>query len=345
MSQITCKNQGFTLAEVLITLGIIGVVAVLVMPRFLDDMSERTNSHREANIAQKITKSIEVMSISGDYENFTTTEEFVNRLKKYLKIVRVCHSDNLAPCWPAKVVTGADGSKYQIKDIKTSAQLHVNNDTNIVGFVLADGANVIMTYNPLISAPSNGSSFKPYKKKLPIGNNKFEEFAYSSNAADAIDYVVDLNGAAGPNSEPDSDGKYFDIRSFRIAKFSNVSVSCEAKGGFKINGACIVDLGGNYAPLNCTLEKNVSYCAFLNSTEPTVTDYWAGANKACQDLGMKLPDRNTGINLINLSDGVLSGTYFTSDRGSNGDYGGYVHQTSSIHWASRTDHHKAFCLD
>ena len=49
------KKIAFTLAEVLITLGVIGVVAALTMPTLLKNIAERSNSEAQANLAQKIT--------------------------------------------------------------------------------------------------------------------------------------------------------------------------------------------------------------------------------------------------------------------------------------------------
>ena len=55
------KRVAFTLAEVLITLGVIGVVAALTMPTLLKNIAERSNSEAQANLAQKITKSMDLM--------------------------------------------------------------------------------------------------------------------------------------------------------------------------------------------------------------------------------------------------------------------------------------------
>ena len=356
MSQITCKNQGFTLAEVLIVIAIIGVVSVIIFPMFMQDMSERMFSNRDANIAQKITKSVEVMTVNGGYENFTSTEAFVNNLRKYLKIAKVCDSNHLTDCWPAKVVTAADGNKYEVKNIKTGTQLHTNTTTNTVGLVLADGANIIMTYNPTISAPSSAASFTPYKKRLPVGNGKFEEFAYSSNATSAIDYVVDLNGSGGPNAEVDNDGKYYDIRSFRIARFSNADASCESKGGFKVNGVCVVVLGTNYNPISCAdTSKNAEYCTPYTNGSPF--DYYGGGRKACADLGLSMPSAAVIIGLFQTDNDNLSSlnrdVYFTTTFISNQPSGAcYTAGTaadgstcSNKKWyLKRSDKHPVLCV-
>lgn len=121
-------------------------------------------------------------------------------------------------------------------------------------------------------------------------------------------------------------------------------LACKVCQGSKINEACVVDLGTNYVPLNCTLEKYAKYCDLKNENEPTMTDYWAGANKACQDLGMALPDLGTGNNLIKLSNGSLSGNYWVSDSAGGGPYGGYKKVTNSGYGILRTGAYKVFCV-
>ena len=240
------KKAAFTLAEVMIVVAIIGVVAALVLPGFVQDMAERINSNRQANIAQKITKSMELMTVNGDYKNISNTEEFVNALSKYLKIAKVCDKDHLTDCWPTKNVKTSDNQIIEVKNVKTGKDLHTPATTDNVGLVLADGAALILTFNPELADISGEGGFIPSKKSLPIGGGKTENFAYTSNVTAAIDFVMDVNGAAGPNSEP-KDNEFFDIRSFRFASFS--SAACA--GGYRINGICIVELGTNYKPYNC----------------------------------------------------------------------------------------------
>ena len=81
-------KKAFTLAEVMIVLVVIGIVAIIVLPHFIENVAERVNSNREANIAQKVTKAVEQMAALGEYDAFSTTEEFVDVLQKHLKIAK-----------------------------------------------------------------------------------------------------------------------------------------------------------------------------------------------------------------------------------------------------------------
>ena len=64
----TKSKLTFTLAEVLITFGVIGLVAALTMPTLLKNIAERSNSEAQANLAQKITKSMDLMRADGGLE-------------------------------------------------------------------------------------------------------------------------------------------------------------------------------------------------------------------------------------------------------------------------------------
>ena len=52
------KNQGFTLAEVLITLGVIGVVAAMTLPTLLTNIQQRVKNEQIRDVQYKFTKYI-----------------------------------------------------------------------------------------------------------------------------------------------------------------------------------------------------------------------------------------------------------------------------------------------
>lgn len=295
--------KAFTLAEVLITIAIIGVVAAITMPILFRNINERVNSAREANIAQKITQAMDKMNALGELEYFSTTEEFVNVLKKHLKISKICTNDKIEECWPTKTIKTSSGSNYEVKNAKLGTDLHTGNRTNNVGLVLADGASIILTYNPSIGTKA-GENVKASTKRLPVGFGKFQDFAYSSTVTNAIDFVMDVNGASAPNAETTDSGEYNDIRSFRVASFSNSG--CQ---GTVINGVCVVNLGTSYPSVNCANGNNPEFCT-LGNINSTAFDYQAGARKACQDLGMRLPNKSELINILKIGDENFSnGTY------------------------------------
>ena len=286
------KKFAFTLAEVLITLGVIGVVAALTMPTLLKNIAERSNSEAQANLAQKITKSMDLMRADGGLERtYNSTDEFVDEFSKYIKISTRCDADHIADCWPTKTVTTSDGKTFDVSKAKTGKNLNLkDNKSNNVGIILADGATLILTYNPNAGIIGDGDTVTPSFADLPIGFGRTKKFAYTTSVTSSIDFVMDVNGFKGPNSEA-RNGKQYDIRSFKVARFSTGCAGVEVP-----NIGCVYQLP-SYSPIkagtddmkkwdpNWTAEK-------VGNWDASQDNYWAGAKKACDDIGMSLPDRS-----------------------------------------------------
>ena len=171
-----------------------------------------------------------------------------------------------------------------------------DNKSNNVGIILADGATLILTYNPNAGIIGDGDTVTPSFADLPIGFGRTKKFAYTTSVTDPIDFVMDVNGFKGPNSEA-RNGKQYDIRSFKVARFST---GC---AGNDINGIGCVYVLPSYSPIkagtddmkkwdpNWTAEK-------VGSSWASADNYWAGAKKACDDIGMSLPDESKLYNSL-----------------------------------------------
>ena len=302
-------SNGFTLAEVLITLGIIGVVAAVTMPTVIANINERANSERQANIAQKITQAMDQMRAHGLLnQSYASTDAFVDELQKYLKVAKRCSASNIADCWPTTKVTGNDNETYTVSETTTRDKLHMgeNNGNNNVGLVLADGASLILTYNTDAGALDVGDSVTASKIDLPVGGGKTKEFPYTTSVTGAIDFVMDVNGAKGPNMETTAD-KVGDIRAFKAARFGKDCPSVTLNG--KIKGMCVVNLGISYTCISETPFTNNDNC-------------WAGAKKACSDIGMSLASRGD-LNTIYAQKGKVEGVPTSGWFWSSAEVSGY----------------------
>ncbi len=290
---LACKeSSGFTLAEVLITLAIIGVVAALSLPTLLQAIAERSSSETQANVAQKITKSMNLMRADGALEKtYASTDDFVDELSKYLKITTRCDADHIASCWPSKTVITKEGKVLDVSKVKTGRNLQIpGNKTGNVGMILADGTALIMTYNPDAPIIGEGDTVIPSTASLPIGFGRYKDYAYTSSVTAGVDFVMDTNGFQGPNSET-RDGKYKDIRSFKVAAFS------EGCPGEEFDGIGCLYMLPSYGPLDTTLSENKKYDSKFASTN----NNWAGARKGCQDIGMDLPSRSQAESIVKKS--------------------------------------------
>ena len=320
------KKAAFTLAEVLITLGVIGVVAALTMPTLLKNIAERSNSEAQANLAQKITKSMDLMRADGGLERtYNSTDEFVDEFSKYIKISTRCDADHIADCWPTKTVTTSDGKTFDVSKAKTGKNLNLkDNKSNNVGIILADGATLILTYNPNAGIIGDGDTVTPNFADLPIGFGRTKKFAYTTSVTSSIDFVMDVNGFKGPNSEA-RNGKQYDIRSFKVAKFSK---GC---AGVDVDGiGCVYQLP-SYSPIKAGSEEMDKWDPSWNKSNLASFDnYWAGAKKACDDIGMSLPDESKlrSIYKAGQKDSSLglptSGYFWSSSENNVFPYSAYV---------------------
>lgn len=294
--------KAFTLSEVLITLGIIGVIAAITMPAITANVTERINSYRQANIAYKVTQATDKMKALGLLKSYSSTDDFVDELQKHLKIAKRCDAAHLTECWPTEKVITSEGEEFDVKEAKTGKNLNIqSNKSNNVGLILADGASIILTYNQDSDGMDIGDAIAAQPKTLPVGFGKSKDFAYTTSSTAAIDFVMDVNGAKGPNSET-IDNKYHDIRSFKAARFST------ACAGTRIDGiGCIVNLGTSY---DCDASNR-----------------WDCAMKACTDIGMELPGTSTLQSIYLMKDEYpdipQSGKFWASETRGNGAGSGY----------------------
>ena len=252
----------------MITLGIIGVVAAITLPALIENVTERKNSERHANIVYKVTQAMDIMKAHGELSGtYPSTEAFVDELQKYLKVSKRCDANHIADCWPTAKVTDGEGNEFEVSKAKTGKNLSLQSSTNNVGLILGDGASIILNYNPDSGILDETDAIVAVKKSLPVGGGRSKEFVYTSNATASIDFVTDVNGSAAPNAET-SNNIFHDIRNLAAAKFSKGCTGTDLAGI-----GCVVDTGQQ-----------------LN---------WNDAKAKCESMGMTLPDKGTLSNIYN----------------------------------------------
>ena len=248
------KRVAFTLAEVLITLAVIGIVAALTLPGLIQNHNEKAWSTAKDLWEKKLTETVRRMNVDGVMTGHDTTEAFMNTFKNYMKVIKTCDNSELNKCYsPEFVLTGKRDNleKKYIEDFKTAGDLGITDwNTNTISFVVADGTTVIMAYNP----------------KCPYADPVED----TGSQVSCISMMIDVNGKKSPN---------------RVGKdilLSNATIStCDNP----IGDMCwSTDFAAN-TPLDTTLDENKQYDENYAST----TNYWAWAKKKCQDMNMSLP--------------------------------------------------------
>ena len=277
------RNRAFTLAEILITLGVIGVVAAVTLPTLVTNIQERVRKEQVRSVKYKFTKATDKMNSLGKIGHYDSTKDFVDELKKHLTIAKICDSNNLGECWGGTSFTNANGSKtYTVADLKTGKSLEAlqfnSGNTDTVGIVTGDGTPIILTYGKECQALDET---KQYTWSTVDGKPE------TNATAGCVSMVFDINGAKGPNK-----------------------VGTDVRTMNSLLG--MVNLGTSYPALTqaeCTKYKNELGIKNCYDGADGGEDKWGGAVKACHDLGLHLPSMETFAQIATVQYGVLIDTY------------------------------------
>ena len=288
----TENKKGFTLAEVLITLGIIGVVAVMTMPILVQNVQSRIKEKRIENIHQKLSKATDKMAVQSGLTGYGSTMAFVQEMSKHIKLAKICDNDHLVSCWPVeKVVTRKDGTTWNIQDTKTFKDLKIfktslNDYDDTVGIVTADGTNIILSYN------------KNCDFNVDTMGLKFDKETGKSNTLQCLSGVYDWNGGKNPNKLGD------DVITLGVAL--GLGNSC----AFEFDGKCYSTV---FNPEPVTRAE----CGSMKSTFGIQgcyydKDYWAGAVKQCGNVNNlpKLTQLKVIVDYINAGNRMERLSYF-----------------------------------
>ncbi len=204
--------SAFTMAEILLSLTIIGVVAAITLPSLTGNINERTwNTQRKALYA-RMSQAVALMPALNGYGVLkeetdsagstsivdTAAETFVTAgLSKVLKINNICDNEHLADCGIPKTFINLKGSKVDVPEdlvalnsFFTSGSM-INGDffisysqqnTKAVAFETVNGESLITYYNPKCRYRVDRSS------------------AGFSQPDMCANFIYDLNGTKGPNT-------------------------------------------------------------------------------------------------------------------------------------------------
>ena len=272
LNNVTNKKAAFTLAEVLITLGIIGVVAALTLPALLTNVQSKIRGEQKRSIMYKFSLATEKMARLNLIGPYDSTDAFVDELQKHLKISKRCNASNLRGCWPYDTVDLGDGKTWDISKTKTGKELGMETtatqdySSNNVGIVTADGTPMILNYNKKCKAIDS-------LERLNWITNDKDNKPVTNPSANCVAAVFEINGTGKPNKLSD------DVVLFNANKLGNACA-------FELDGKCF---GAPFSPkpltkAECEAEKSnlgINGCYWD-------TDYWAGAVKQCGGVS-KMP--------------------------------------------------------
>lgn len=242
MNKLFNHKVAFTIAEILITLGIIGVVAALTIPTLINASQKiqyvvgLKKAYSEANQALKQMATdngcTNDLKCTGLFAAGKTNQTFGDEFIKYFKVNKNCGVASGQGCWNSSTNDNYDGSSADNYSIDTWGHYK---------FTTADG----MSFAVLNFA--NNCGYSSWSAPLPQG------LGYLSQTCGFL--YVDVNGLKGPNDF----GR--DIFSFYITNGRGALLY--PQGGKDDNGG---DSNGwwNYSNRNAcsiTASKSGTFCA------------------------------------------------------------------------------------
>lgn len=228
-NKVKFRLYGFTLAEVLITLGIIGIVAALTIPTLVKTYEKQTVITALQKFNSTMQQAIKASEADNGFLatwNFPATVDYAGSpanltvdfldtyIAPYLKISRKCDLATTTECW--NPVSKPNG---------TSTAYFSNTNANMVKYSLQDGS----------------------------------QMGVISYFGGAIQILVDINGNKKPNTLGNDVFAFFMVQKpFTNVNAGNGDMANYVKnGGFYPDGYGLNILGGNYTYRGCG--KDVTY--------------------------------------------------------------------------------------
>ncbi len=188
------KHFAFTLAEVLITLGIIGVVAAVTMPVLINNIKYHSYDNAKRKVLNSIGEAGKLLAIEGDLNGAADAEDFVkNRLSKKLSIAKMCDSAHLTDCGLP--------SKFLKTDGKTEMDMPTVMKGGTSNSVFNNGSAETKAYSILSSygfVTGNGYSINLFYNGACEPDYRNSNWHFSQNTV-CVNVIYDMNGLRGPN--------------------------------------------------------------------------------------------------------------------------------------------------
>lgn len=233
----------FTLAEVLITLGIIGIVAEITIPTLIQNMREQQTigmlKKEYSVLSQAYDMAVQDNGTPDNWGLSLGSPLILSTIKPYLKVSKDCIDASLG-CWPSNVnyaYLSSSAGSYGIIDQKPYAKLSLVDGTLIMGYT--------NSYTPGCSTPTSGNS--------PAIQNT------------CGNYYIDINGYKPPNQW----GK--DLFMFYLTKYGIIPSGTQQENNYSFTSECNKDTSHGFGCTAWVLyNENLDYtkCTGLSWNGP-----------------------------------------------------------------------------
>lgn len=189
-------KTAFTMAELLISLTIIGVVASIMLPSLSNNVNDRTLSTRRIAMFSRLSQAMGLIdsisdvgkrdasgNIISNWEDTAAMTFVIDKLSQGIKYENTCEYGAFKSCGFSGLLSREDGSTFTMP--ATFKALVNNNDLNApetkpVAFVTKNGESIALYYNPDCMAKTGSS-------------DTYMNFV-------CVNMIYDLNGTKSPNT-------------------------------------------------------------------------------------------------------------------------------------------------
>ncbi len=280
------SKKGFTLAEVLIVLGVIGVVAALTIPTLMKNWQEDRWKTENEVYKSRLFEGLSQMHARQRLTGYLTTETFAEGLKLFMKVTKTC--DTASDCFVPQFTNGTttvNSSAYNNrKKFGRDAW-----GTNVMGFSLANGSNAMLVYNPACK------SLDPAAAGIEVADC-------------TISILYDTNGKEGPNKMGTDIHLYNNLpENVDIGPLICKQIAADLELCGNVPSPWTQPIGQPARGINTCSSGHPYYRA---GNASCANDHWAAAAESCEHFGKRLPTRNEGA--------TIAANYPTSEWGGSG---------------------------
>ena len=303
---LIARRIAFTMAEILLSLTIIGVVAAITLPSLTGNINERTwNTQRKA-LYSRLSQAVALLPQVRGYGSFETSENeygeevrtapdggeaFLSAgLSKVLKINNICDKDHLGDCGLPETILRLGGGKVSVQDYKMLSDFNpaattacgtgnLSVDTGAAAFETANGESLLVYYNPICTHKNQRRD------------------TVSITASMCANFIYDLNGKKGPNTVGKDIGFMTLFYSSDSILVAPVPLSSDVSGG---NNVTIDVAKQGCRAQEARLPNNEELMAmymnqiFLDDGFVASSDYWSGTISTDVHSNQTFPGRLYG---------------------------------------------------
>lgn len=190
------KNQAFTLSEVLITLGVIGVIAALTLPTVINKTQDKQFKVAYKKAYSALSQAFLYMQAAGEYQDMSSLKDDgtgtmvtpvigdnFKVISKYFRATKTCFNKNTSDCW--EIETGEQACVTAAANNWVGCAGHSDN----YAFVDASGMSwyLYSNYEYPVLVDVNGK-----KKPNKLGKDRFV-MKFASSKDKSANYVEDAD--------------------------------------------------------------------------------------------------------------------------------------------------------